>query len=133
MAQDEFVAEQKLNWRFPAVFWVANVAELFERAAFYGMFIALTVYLTDIIGFTDVETGYVAAVFASTLYLFPTFWGAIADKIGFRNALMLAFGLLSIGYTALGLFPATPATLLSPAIIVAGGAFVKPVISATGP
>ena len=29
------------TWRFPRAFWVANVIELFERAAYYGMFIAL--------------------------------------------------------------------------------------------
>src|SRR5436190_1173152 len=29
------------TWRFPRAFWVANTIELFERAAYYGTFIAL--------------------------------------------------------------------------------------------
>ncbi|MEW6251764.1 MAG: MFS transporter [Planctomycetota bacterium] len=91
-----------LSWRFPRTFWFANVAELFERAAYYGMFIALTLYLTDRIGFGDVATGLVGAAFASILYLLPTFSGIMADRIGFRRALMLAFALLAIGYTLLG-------------------------------
>ena len=123
--------EEKLSWRFPATFWIGNTAELFERAAFYGMFIALSLFLTRKVGFTDVETGYVAACFASLLYLLPTFMGAMADKIGFRRALMLAFGLLTVGYFLLGAFPVKSMTLLSLALIMVGGAIVKPVISGT--
>ncbi len=130
---------RKLGWRFPRAFWIANSAELFERAAFYGMFIALTVYLTREIGFTDIETGYVAACFASVLYLLPTFLGAMADKIGFRRALLLAFALLIVGYAALGAAGFLPAgsanckltAAAALATIMFGGAIVKPVISGT--
>ena len=31
---------------FPRVFWIANVMELFERAAYYGLNSVLAVYLT---------------------------------------------------------------------------------------
>lgn len=129
---DDFIRPvEKLSWRFPRTFWIANVAELFERAAFYGMFIALTLYLTRRVGFTDIEAGYVAACFSSVLYLLPTFMGAMADKIGFRKALMVAFALLTAGYFLLGAVPTKPATLLALAVIMLGGAIVKPVISGT--
>ena len=39
------------------------------------------------------------------MYLLPTFSGALADKIGFRKSMLLAFTLLSLGYLGLGLFP----------------------------
>ena len=45
------------TWRFPSTFWVANLIELFERAAYYGVFIALAVFLTSVVGFTDVRAG----------------------------------------------------------------------------
>jgi len=129
---DDFVQPaEKLSWRFPRTFWIANTAELFERAAFYGMFIALAVYLTRNVGFTDVEVGYVGMCFASILYLLPTFMGAMADKVGFRRALMLAFVLLTAGYFLLGALPTKPMALLSLALIMFGGAIVKPVISGT--
>jgi dipeptide/tripeptide permease len=121
----------KLSWRFPRTFWIANVAELFERAAYYGMFIALAMYLTDNVGFTDVETGYVMAVFAATIYLLPAIVGAIADKIGFRMALILAFALLAVGYLVLAAVPNKLGAIVSLAIIAVGGATVKPVISGT--
>ena len=103
----------RLGWHFPRTFWYTNGAELFERAAFYGMFIALTLFLTRRVGFSDVSAHWVGAAFASVLYLLPTFTGAVADKIGFRRALMLAFALLSVGYFSLGAFPTKPRVLLS--------------------
>src|SRR5512138_3611979 len=93
------------TWRFPRAFWVANVLELFERAAYYGAFIALAVYLTSVVGFTDVEAGWIGASFAGLIYLLPFVTGAISDRIGFRPALILAFALLTAGYTILGVAP----------------------------
>ena len=80
------MAEKASTWRFPPEFWSANVVELFERAAYYGVFIGLAVYLTRNYGFTDVEAGYVSAYLAAGIYLAPTFAGAWADKAGFRKA-----------------------------------------------
>jgi len=120
-----------LSWKFPREFWTANVIELFERAAYYGMFIALTLFLTREVGFTDIETGWVTAFFASFLYLAPTFSGTLADKMGFRTALILAFALLAAGYLLLGAIPTKAVAILALFIIMAGGSFVKPIISGT--
>ncbi|UCE60036.1 MAG: MFS transporter [Phycisphaerales bacterium] len=122
---------KKLGWRFPPTFWIANAAELFERAAFYGMFIALVVYLTRDVHFTDKEAAVVAGCFGSVLYLVPTFMGAMADRIGFRRALMLAFALLTVGYALLGAFQLKSTVIVALSLIILGGAIVKPVISGT--
>jgi dipeptide/tripeptide permease len=133
-----------LGWRFPPAFWSANVAELFERAAFYGMFIVLGVYLTRQIGFDDVATGYLTGMFGSILYLVPPFAGIMADKIGFRRSLLLAFALLTLGYALLGVaglqseggpvFALAARRLISVtalAVLILGGATIKPVITGT--
>ena len=125
------VAVEKPTWRFPRTFWVANLIELFERAAYYGTFIALMIYLTRVVGFSDIWAGVVGSVFACLIYLFPFFTGAAADRMGFRHALILAFVLLAIGYGGLGLFPHKVTVLTSLAFIVVGGAFVKPIITGT--
>jgi dipeptide/tripeptide permease len=113
------------------------------------------------IGFSDVEAGWLVAGFGWILYLLPTFMGIMADKIGFRTALILAFALLTVGYSLLGvagslvrvlatlppnvstfapayefqpLLADLPRKLLvvaAMAVIVIGGAIVKPVISGT--
>lgn len=120
-----------LTWKFPKVFWVANFTELLERAAYYGAFLFMAAYLTDDVKFTDVESGTLLAWFSFFLYFAPTFMGAMADKIGFRNALSMAFVLLTAGYLLLGAIPEKWAAVLALTLIMAGGAIVKPVISGT--
>jgi dipeptide/tripeptide permease len=99
------VSSTTSTWRFSKAFWVANGVELLERAAWYGVFVAITLYLSRILGFSDIQAGVISGVFSAGLYLLPTFSGAYADRIGFRNALLLAFGLLTIGYGSMWLLP----------------------------
>jgi len=128
---DQPAEKQKLGWKFPRTFWFANGAELFERAAYYGMFITLMRYLSNDIGFTDVEAGVISGTFSSVLYFLPTFMGIMADKIGFKQALMIAFTLLTAGYGLLGAFQLKSTALVSLFLVMCGGAIVKPVISGT--
>jgi len=122
---------QKLSWKFPREFWTANTIELFERAAYYGAFIAMALYLTRSVGFTDIETGWVIAVFASMLYFLPTFMGLLSDRVGFRKSLIIAFSFLTVGYALLGAYQEKWTALLALALILFGGATMKPVISGT--
>lgn len=141
--------------KFSKAFWVANTVELFERAAYYGVFIVITLYLSRILGFNDIQAAGIAGVFSACLYLFPTFAGALADKIGFRNSMLIAFALLTLGYLGLAVYPTwlqsaelvqygttTTFTGLLESnlqygiipimiLIVCGGAFIKSVISGT--
>jgi len=105
--------------------------ELFERAAYYGCFIFLTVFLTKRVGFTDVEAGFVTGAFSFLLYFMPTFMGVLADRIGFKQAIVLAYALLALGYGVLGAFPTKASAILALSIILVGGAINKPVISGT--
>ncbi|MFV0365307.1 MAG: MFS transporter [Mangrovibacterium sp.] len=141
--------------KFSQAFWVANFAELLERAAYYGVFIDITLYLSNILAFTDVQAAAIAGTFSALLYFLPTFAGAVADKIGFKQSLVLAFGLLTLGYLGLGAFPSVleSAGLVSygkeivfsgiehsnqrytiipiMALIIIGGSFIKSVITGT--
>jgi len=119
------------TWSFPKEFWLANLMELFERAAYYGFFIALTLYLTQVVGFSDKETGIVAGLFYGGLYLLPPFVGAISDRIGFKRGLMLAFGLLTTGYFFLGVFYSKGAVIFFLFLAMVGGSFIKPLITGT--
>ena len=123
--------EGKTSWRFPRTFWTGNAAELCERAAYYGTFIALRTYLIRVVGLDDVQAGVVAGLFGGWIYLVPFFTGAIADRMGFRKALILAFVLLTVGYGSLGVFVTLMPVLCGLGLIVLGGAFVKPVITGT--
>jgi dipeptide/tripeptide permease len=124
-------AAEQPTWKFPKTFWTGNAAELCERAAYYGTFIALRTYLIRVVGLDDVQAGVVAGLFGGWIYLVPFFTGAIADRMGFRGALILAFALLTVGYGSLGVFSTLAPVLAGLALIVLGGAFVKPVITGT--
>ena len=97
--------ERNNTWKFPKAFWVANAVELLERAAYYGVFIVITLYLSRILGFNDFQAAMLAGTFSAGLYLLPTFAGAVADRIGFKKSLLIAFSLLSIGYLSMGVLP----------------------------
>ena len=122
---------QQETWKFPKEFWLANGMELLERAAYYGFFVVLTLYLTDIVGFNDKETGVVAGVFFALLYFFPPFVGAIGDKIGFKKGLIVAFTLLTIGYFFLGVFHSKILVIFFLFVVLIGGSFIKPLITGT--
>ena len=125
------MAAEKASWSFPRSFWFANASELCERAAYYGTFIALRTYLLRVVGLDDVQAGFVAGLFGALIYLFPFFSGALADRMGFRNALILAFALLTLGYGSLGRFHDFWPVMGALFLIVIGGSFVKPVITGT--
>jgi len=131
MTSNETTSKSKQSWKFPKDFWLANLMELCERAAYYGFFIVLTLYLTDIVGFNDKETGIVAGIFFAGLYFLPPFVGAISDKIGFKNGLILAFSLLTIGYFLLGVWHSKLLVILFLFIAMVGGSFIKPLITGT--
>ena len=121
----------KASWQFPRAFWTANTVELFERAAYYAVFIAITLYLTDVVGFDDVAAAWISGIFSAGMYFLPPFTGALADKLGFRRSIILAFFLLSVGYFALGALPYK--AIVPPALIVLmfGGSFIKSIITGT--
>ena len=64
------------TWRFSPAFWIANGVELLERGAWYGVFIAITLYLSRILGFDDIQAGVISGLFSAGLYLLPPFSGA---------------------------------------------------------
>lgn len=125
------VLAKNREWKFTRPFWTANIVELLERAAYYGMFIVVTLYLSREVGYNDIWAAWIAGGFSAGLYFLPPFSGAFADKIGFRKALLLAFALLTIGYFGLGALPYKSTVIPSMLIVMVGGSFIKSVITGT--
>ncbi|MCK5223052.1 MAG: MFS transporter, partial [Candidatus Aminicenantes bacterium] len=125
------VTSKSTTWKFPATFWIANLVEFFERAAYYAVFIAITLYLTNVVGYNDIWAAWISGGFSAGLYFLPPFAGALADKIGFRKGIILAFSLLSIGYLFLGLFPYKLMVIPTLVIVMIGGSFIKSIITGT--
>jgi dipeptide/tripeptide permease len=121
---------------FPRVFWTANVMELFERAAYYGMNSVLAVYLSNEVakgglGFTEQSVGFLQSIVYALTYVVPILGGALADRYGYRRMLLVAFSLLSAGYFAAGHVSAYGFVFASLAVMAAGSGLFKPIISGT--
>lgn len=120
-----------ISWKFPPAFWIANGVELLERASFYAVFVTFTLYLSNIVGFDDIEAAWLGGFYAAGVYFMPPFTGAFADKIGFRNAMLLAFGLLAIGFFSLGALPFKATVIPAIILLIIGGSFIKGLITGT--
>ena len=151
MANAVTTAEAPTAQKFPAVFWTANVTELFERAAYYSMASFVVIYLGQL-GFGSYWPSFLnSSVLWFLVFFLPILSGTIADQIGFRRGLLLAFVLLASGYSLMG-YPvwfggSTLTTTIAPEVTVrtrdvvtivgailligVGGSFIKPCISGT--
>lgn len=121
---------------FPRTFWIANVMELFERAAYYGMNSVLAVYLTRSVaeggrGFAEQDVGLLTGVVYAATYVLPILGGALADRYGYRRMLMIAFSLLAAGYFAAGFMTTYALVFLALLVMATGSGLFKPIISGT--
>jgi dipeptide/tripeptide permease len=87
---------------FERAFWVANFTELFERLAYYGASAVLAIYLTEQLHFSKELTGWMMGTFGFVVWLLPVLGGTLADRFGFRRALMFAYLVMTVGYFLLG-------------------------------
>lgn len=136
------MAKKNFLQGFASEFWVANVLELFERLAFYGMKAVLVVFLIEKVGLTE-DAGKLAGWFSTVIFLLPIFGGVLVDKYGFRKMLILCFTIFGIGYFLIALAgmsyskPITDVigtwnyTFIVLMLTAAGGSLIKPCIVGT--
>ncbi len=117
--------------RLPGTLFSAVIMELFERLAYYGMVLVLGIYLVDHLGIRADLYGVVYGVFTGALYLLPLLAGALADRYGYKPALILAFTALTSGYLLLGTTRQFGLICLALGLIAVGGSIIKPTISGT--
>jgi len=120
---------------FKKTFWIASIMELFERWAWYGLFAVLALYLTGstdegALGFTHTEKGQIMGIITAILYLLPLFTGVIADKIGYKLSLIIAYVMLISGYYFMGEVNSYQNVFLVFLYVAVGAAIFKPVASA---
>jgi len=109
--------------------------ELFERWAWYGMFMLLALYLTGskdtgALGFTQEQKGYLMGPVVAILYFLPLITGAIADRYGYKRVLIVAYLILASGYFLMGIFKTYFSIYVVFLYVAVGAALFKPIISA---
>jgi dipeptide/tripeptide permease len=116
---------------FPFTYWISIVFEFFERGSYYGMMSVLSVYLTSELDFSKESVGVIKSTIQPLLYFLPIITGAIADRMGYRKTLLVAFGLLGTGYFLTSQMTSYAAVFGSLVIMGFGAGTFKPVISGT--
>lgn len=120
---------------FNKTFWIGSFMELMERWAWYGVFTLFALYLvgsTDSggLGFNHIQKGNIMADITGLLYLLPIFTGVIADKIGYKLSLVIAYIILIAGYYMMGEVNTYWSMYFVFLFVAIGAAMFKPVASA---
>ena len=121
----------KLAKQLPGTLYSAVVMELFERLAYYGMVLVLGIYFVGNLGIPADQYGWIYGLFTGALYLLPLVAGALADRYGYKPALMVAFATLTAGYALLGTVTTFGWLCVALGLIAVGGSIIKPTISGT--
>jgi len=134
---------QEIRTGFERPFWVANISELFERLSYYAVFAVLARYLHEGLHFDVERASSLTGMFGGWVWFLAVVGGAVADRLGFRRALSLAYLILSFAYFLIGsigsewfapirnavpLVPLVAFVLMLPAL---GVALVKPSVVGT--
>lgn len=134
---------QEVRTGFERPFWVANFSEIFERLSYYAVFAALVRYLQEGLKLPTEQASFLGGIFGGAVWVMAIFGGALADRIGFRRALSLAYFILSCSYFLVGsigapwlapLRSALPLSLVAGVILflpALGVALVKPSVVGT--
>lgn len=86
---------------FPRSFWTANLTELFERGAYYAMASFVVLYLGQL-GLGDYWPSNLNGILWALVFFLPILSGTIADQIGFKKSMLIAFVFLAAGYFIMG-------------------------------
>jgi proton-dependent oligopeptide transporter, POT family len=133
---------QEVRTGFERPFWVANTTEIFERLSYYAVFASLVRYLIEDVHFPTETATTLGGIFGCAVWVMAIFGGPVADKIGFRRALALAYLILSCAYFLVGSIGApwlAPLRTAVPVLLVVvilllpalGVALVKPSVVGT--
>jgi len=93
---------EEIRTGFERPFWVANISELFERLSYYAAFASLARYLHETLNFPVEQAGSLTGLFGGLVWFLAAFGGTLADRLGFRRSLSLAYFILSCSYFILG-------------------------------
>jgi dipeptide/tripeptide permease len=75
---------------FPRVFWVANLVEVLERFAYYGIYFGFGIYMASL-GYSRSQLGIVQSFFLLFSYVTPVVSGTLADRYGFKKVLIVSY------------------------------------------
>ncbi|MCL4504282.1 MAG: MFS transporter [Deltaproteobacteria bacterium] len=121
-----------LTWPF----WVANLMEMIERLAYYGVRVVIPIYIAqaDEIGglhFSQGDKGVIFMWWALVQSALPVFTGGFADRYGYKRQIVLAVFLKVLGYLMMASQREFAPFLAGCLVLAAGTAIFKPPVQGT--
>jgi len=126
--------EQTKSLAWP--FWAANIMEMIERLAYYGVRIVIPIYIAqaDEIGglhFTQGDKGFIFMWWALVQSALPVFTGGFADRYGYKRQIVVAILLKGCGYVLMATQREFWLFFAGCLVLAAGTAVFKPPIQGT--
>ena len=141
MTQDAAVPTAKLPFmeqvrQFKKPFWFANVMELIERLAYYGVRVVIPIYIASSedpngLHFTNSQKGTILTVWALVQCLLPMFTGGFADRYGRKPTIAISIGIKMAGYLLMATQHTFWGFFLACQVLAAGTAIFKPGVQGT--
>ncbi|MBZ0266391.1 MFS transporter [bacterium] len=121
---------------FPGSFWTANLMEMFERLAYFGVRAVVGIYIVDAAAAGGLELsheqrGIIFTFWALIQALLPMFTGGFSDRYGYKKSLYLAFGINAIAYVLMGLANSYVSFFAAALLLATGTAIFKPPLHGT--
>ena len=95
----------------PISFWGVQVVNFLDLTAYFAMLAVLTLFLTENIGMSEVNSGYTVATFTALITISLVFSGFITDILGVKKSLIIAMslqGITRIGIVVCGFIQDVP-------------------------
>ncbi len=126
--------EQVRQFRRP--FWFANIMELIERLAYYGVRVVIPIYIASSedpngLHFTNSQKGTILTVWALVQCLLPMFTGGFADRYGRKPTIAISIGIKMAGYLLMASQHTFWGFFLACQVLAAGTAIFKPGVQGT--
>ena len=121
---------------FPQAFWMLNIMETLERAAYYGVRTVIPIYIAQAdeingLHFTQIDKGIIFFWWALVQSLSPMFAGGFADRYGYKRIIASAFTSSIIGYILMATQREFYPFLFGCGMVALGTAIFRPGIQGT--
>jgi proton-dependent oligopeptide transporter, POT family len=126
--------EQVAGFRRP--FWVANVMEMIERLAYYGVRMVVPIYIASSedpggLHFTNVQKGTIFTAWALVQCFVPMFTGGFADRYGRKSTIAISIAIKIAGYILMAIERSYGGFLFGCLTLALGTAVFKPGVQGT--
>lgn len=121
---------------FARPFWAANVMELLERFAYYGVRVVIPIYIASSqdpggLHFSNSDKGTIFSWWAALQCIVPMFSGGFADKYGRKSTIAASIALKMAGYLLMATQRSFWGFFLGCMVLAIGTAIFKPGVQGT--